>query len=361
MFTPKPKRNPDGTTQLERHRWSWRHAAWRAYAQKLARSKGPIFVGPWRGEIGFEALYWIPFVDQFVERYGIDRERLIPISRGGAAGWYGCPSGFELYGMRTPQQVRVQMRLDVQRTGMLKQTSVTDFDRAIYRDAADTLKLSRYHVLHPAWMYHTLADFWTGHRGIEWLGPRVQFRTLPTPTLPDDVKLPQHFVAVKFYSRMTFPGNHKQIPKFIAATLEQLASESEIVLLDPPQFVDDHADLTKHIHGPRVHHLTDFLNVTPENNLIVQSAVLGRAMGFVGTYGGFAQLALRMAKPSVSFYHEWGNVTSIAHKSLADALSLRMGIPSLVIRIAELPMLSTVLPAVSIPEPVSSPLALQTA
>lgn len=363
MFRRRPVKNPDGTTPLARHRWSWRRSAWSAYARYLAQSTHPILIGPWRGEIGFESLYWIPWIEQFAHDYKIAPERLLPISRGGAAAWYGMPHGLELLAMRDAQALRVQSRVEVARTGMFKQIAVNDFDRGIIRDASDTARAelgtkTRCHAIHPAWMYHSLASFWTGHKGIEWIGPKLRMRTIVTPDLPEGMTLPKHFVAVKFYSRLTFPGQHKFVHKFLDACLQQLASECDVILLDPKQHMDDHADLTRGYKGSRLHHVDDLMELTPENNLLAQSAILGRSMGFVGTYGGFAQLALRMGKPSTSFYLEWGHATSIAHRALADALSIRTGIPSLVIRLAELPMLSSVLPQSTMPEPVQSPLAL---
>jgi hypothetical protein len=350
MFNRLPARNPDGTTPLPRHRASWRRTLWPAYARYLARSKDPILVGPWRGEIGFEALYWIPWVEQFAHDYGIAPERLIPISRGGAAIWYGMPHGFELLEMRTPQQIRLQVRIDVAKTGMFKQNAPTAFDRAIVTDAAETLKLKKYHVIHPAWMYHSLADFWTGHRGIEWIGPQLRMRTIEAPPLPDGMTLPKHFIAVKFYSRLTFPGSHKFVHKFLDAAMAQMSQDAELIVLDAKQHLDDHSELTRGYRGARIHHLDDLMEITPANNLLAQSAILGRSMGFVGTYGGFAQLALRMGKPSTSFYLDWGHATSVAHRALADVLSIRTGIPSIVIKLSELPMLSTVLPQSTVPE-----------
>ena len=55
----------------------------------LAGEGGPILAGPWLGEVGFELLYWIPFLRWFAERYGVSPDRLIAVSRGGsAAAWY---------------------------------------------------------------------------------------------------------------------------------------------------------------------------------------------------------------------------------------------------------------------------------
>jgi len=57
--------------------------------EPLLRHDRPIIVGPWTGEVGFELLYWVPFVRWVVARYGLDPSRLTVVSRGGAASWYG--------------------------------------------------------------------------------------------------------------------------------------------------------------------------------------------------------------------------------------------------------------------------------
>ena len=54
----------------------------------------PILVGPWLGEVGFELLYWIPFLRWFAECYAVPPERIIAVSRGGAAAaWYTSFAG----------------------------------------------------------------------------------------------------------------------------------------------------------------------------------------------------------------------------------------------------------------------------
>jgi hypothetical protein len=144
-------------TLLPTHRYSWRRAAWPAYVELLKRSDWPILVGPWRGEIGFEVLYWIPLI-RWLMKAGIAKERIMPITRSGAGAWYGVPQGLELYALRDPQACRVETRLQFNQTGMIKQLDISPFDRDVLRDAAETLKLGRkYHVVHPVWMYHVLA------------------------------------------------------------------------------------------------------------------------------------------------------------------------------------------------------------
>jgi hypothetical protein len=76
--------------------------------------------------------------------------------------------------------------------------------------------------------------------------------------------------------------------------------------------------------------------MTPEDNLAVQTAVVGNAEAFVGTYGGYAYLAPFLSVPSLSFsvdrdkthswHHElaqrvfegpeWGDFVTLRHSDL---------------------------------------------
>ena len=122
-------------------------------------------------------------------------ERLIPIARSGSACWYEVPQGLELYAMRTPQELRIHNREQSMRWGQLKQTHVTAWDRVVMRDAAQTMRLSSYHTLHPAWMYHFLAPYWTGRAGPTWLIKRVAYPTIQAPPLPQGLTLPEPFIC----------------------------------------------------------------------------------------------------------------------------------------------------------------------
>src|SRR5665648_81960 len=46
-----------------------------------AEDTRPIVVGPWLMEIGFELLYWIPYLRAQLARLGIPKERVIAVSR----------------------------------------------------------------------------------------------------------------------------------------------------------------------------------------------------------------------------------------------------------------------------------------
>jgi hypothetical protein len=183
---------------------------------------------------------------------------------------------------------------------------------------------ARYHILHPAWMYWALDPFWSEDRGLKYLLSMTDYTPLPKPIVSTDgIVLPERYVAVKFYRREpTFPIQH-DTAAFVQHVVSLIAQQTHVVLLNSGHAGDDHADLT--LSGPNIHTLP---KVPPEQNLALQAAVLGKATAFVGTYGGVAQLALRMGVPSVSFWTQFGG-TACAHLSLSNFLSQRTGVPFL--------------------------------
>src|SRR5687767_12921897 len=55
---------------------------------QIAASGRPVLIGPWTGEVGFELLYWIPFVRWIRAHWNLAPEREVIVSRGGVASWY---------------------------------------------------------------------------------------------------------------------------------------------------------------------------------------------------------------------------------------------------------------------------------
>ena len=52
--------------------------------------KRPVIVGPWTGEVGFELIYWMPFVRWVAAaRIGFRPSGCWVVSRGGTRSWYG--------------------------------------------------------------------------------------------------------------------------------------------------------------------------------------------------------------------------------------------------------------------------------
>jgi len=56
--------------------------------ENAVAGSAPIVVGPWLSEVGYEVLYWIPFLRWVTAAYRIPTSRIVVMSRGGTASWY---------------------------------------------------------------------------------------------------------------------------------------------------------------------------------------------------------------------------------------------------------------------------------
>jgi hypothetical protein len=316
-----------------------RRLAVRAVLTRLALDHRPVLVGPWRSEVGFEALYWIPFLKWCCDQVPSLRERAIIVTRGGAGCLYGVPPerAVDLYALRDVRDVAKENIYQALATKMQKQMVVTSWDRAVMNDAAAQLGLTRYHVLHPAWMYWALEPFWNEDRGLKYLASMTDYDPIPKMARPNG--LPSAYVAVKFYGRATWPHPHPLTADFAAKMTGTIAAQTPVVLLNSGHAGDEHTDLV--VSGPNVYALPA---VKPEKNLTQQIAVLSHATAFVGTYGGTAQLALRLGIPSASFWTHFGG-TAWAHHSVSGWLSQASQVPFLTGSVGDLHLWKQVLVA----------------
>ncbi|MGE0444495.1 MAG: hypothetical protein AB7P99_04650 [Vicinamibacterales bacterium] len=298
--------------------------AFRAHMRRLALSKRPILVGPYRSELGFEALYWLPFLRKAITRYGINPERLITVTRGGAGVLYGVKS-VDLYSLRTVEQIRLENAYDHERTKLQKQMDVTAWDRTVLKEAAERAlgRGTRYHVLHPSWMYRLLSPWWDGQQGPQFLDGWADYQPLPKPNRPPIPGLPQTYVAMKWYDRVTWPCADPRVQSWMSEIVSTVGAQTPIVVLHGTEAADDHADV-------RIKHPAVFVPPVPDpkDNLAQQLRILAHAQAFIGTYGGLAQTALRLGVPSVSFWREFGG-TADAHLQLSGALARKTGTPFL--------------------------------
>ncbi|HEY9465731.1 MAG TPA: hypothetical protein VIR54_21700 [Vicinamibacterales bacterium] len=268
----------------------------------LGRSGKPIILGPWLSETGFELLYWIPFL-AWAKAYGnFDPDRLIVVSRGGAAPWYRhiTPHYEEIFSFFTPDEFRVaNERRIVEQGGRQKHIEVTSFDREILARVQAKRGLSGAELLHPSQMYQLFDNFWLQRTPVTLIEAFSVFSPLPAPP-PSGIlaQLPEHYVAAKFYGNVALPPTPEN-RQFVTSYLADLASRVDVVLLNTAQRFDDHDDFPPSLRGKL--HSIDHL-MTPENNLAVQTEVIRGSRGFVGTYGGFSYLAPLCGTNTLAFY-----------------------------------------------------------
>ena len=271
-----------------------------SHIRKVASGDAPIIVGPWISEVGYEVLYWVPFLRWFQDRYGISPARIVAVSRGGVDWWYsGIASRyvdvFEIY-----LAAEFARQAEARRSaGDQKQLEPSAWDRDIVLDVRRRVGLTDAHVLHPGLMYRLFRGVWHGDRALDFLFTHTDYDrpAAPAPS-PEDHWLPPTFAAVKFYTGPAMPDT-PHTRAHLRKAVAQLAERMPVVSLDTGLGLDEHRDYL--FDGlPNVLDLRD--RMIPATNLTVQSRVMARASLFVGTCGSLAWLAPMLGVPTVAVY-----------------------------------------------------------
>ena len=281
-------------------------AEWRVLLDiaQVARGRDPIVVGPWLSEVGYEALYWIPFLRWFKDRYRIDDERLVAISRGGAAAWYAdvTPRYVEILDQMAPAAfaARNDARRADDESGGQKHFGLGALDDELLDGVRRRIGADRVQVCHPSLMYRLFRQFWFGNRALDVVTTHTRHARVRPGMLADLSALPRGFTAVKFYTGAAIPdtaANRAMLRDIVV----RLAGEAPVVLLDTGLALDEHEDYP--FGGiPNVTSLRGLL--TPQNNLGVQTQVIAAAAQYVGTCGSLAWLAPLLGVPTVAVYAE---------------------------------------------------------
>jgi hypothetical protein len=292
----------------------------------LASGDGPIVVGPWLGEVGFELLYWVPFVAWFAEHFTVDRRRLFVIARGGTAAWYASFADHyhDVLDYVSPEAFREYHEARVREIGEQKQSRITEFERKLVAEMlADMRCGGAARLLHPSAMYRLFAPFWWGHVGESWVHRRARYRRHHAVDRSDLPHLPPSYCAVKFYFNACFPDTVAN-RAFVRDVVAQLARTGPVVSLSAETMLDDHRACG--VAGPGVIELS---GVTPAaSNLQVQSTVVAHARAFVGTYGGFAYLAPFYGVPAKVYFSDASGFAS-SHLRMAYSAFATVGVADL--------------------------------
>ena len=258
---------------------------------------GRLFVGPWTSEVGFELIYWLPFLAWLRERYDVPAERLVAVTRGGAGVWYGDVVGekAELFDLVDPETFRARSAERWRDVGGQKQIFLDEWESDLLARLRARGVEAGQGVLHPYLMYALFWAVWQGKAPASLVGKYSRYAALPRP--PDQaLELPDDFVAMRFYFRPSFPDTVDN-RRLIAGLVERITSKRPVVLLNPRLEIDDHSDWLP-AGGEGVLGLGAAM--TPSNNLAVQSAAIAQSRAFIGTYGGLSYLAPLYGKPSLA-------------------------------------------------------------
>jgi hypothetical protein len=281
----------------------------------LARGEEPLVAGPWLGEVGFELLYWVPFLAWFSERFNVAPDRMIVMSRGGTRDWYrGVAARYrDVLDQTSADEFRDRNAARFSELGEQKQTQVTLFEWDLLRSVMASDGVTRNRVLHPSLMYALLRPYWWGHSGLDWVDRHTRYRCFP---MPESIKgldgLPGEYTAVKFYYSESFPATTAN-REFAKSVIARLRAQGPVVSLSTGLALDDHQGWEDEESLASYGIQTD---LSPAGNLALQSAVVARARSWAGTYGGFAYLAPFYGVRAEAYFSEPGGFSPL-HLDLA--------------------------------------------
>jgi hypothetical protein len=269
---------------------------------RIAHGTAPIIVGPWLAEVGYEVLYWIPFLRWFQDAHGVTKDRILVISRGGMESAYAGVAGryVDLFDLTTPAELaaRNRQRRTADEGGGQKQSASGALDDELLGIVRTRFGLAGARVCHPSTMFRLFREVWHGNLPMDLMWRRTRYAVAGPVAAPADLPIPKDFIAVKLYS-----GPALSMSDPTCETLRQLvartAAIAPVVLLDVDLGLDEHQDLR----------LDDLPGVTSarslmdaRTNLAVQLALISRARFFLSTCGGLAWLAPFLGVPTVAVY-----------------------------------------------------------
>lgn len=264
-------------------------------ALEAVRAGGDVIVGPWTGEVGFELMYWIPFLG-WLAGQGLSGERVVVVSRGGAGLWYRHLTSryVDILDLMTPEEFRERT------AGKKKQYDHRrSLDVELVEKTRERLGLGDGPVVHPSVMFRLFSGLWRRRAGVDLVESFTSFRPLTRPaSIERPSGLPADYVVAKFYFSKAFPENSAN-RAFVADMVRTVSRQVPVVLLSTAVRLDEHQDY----HGTSSSGL--FVVDTherPEQNLQRQTELIAMARGFIGTYGGFSYLAPFYGVPSLSFF-----------------------------------------------------------
>ena len=275
--------------------------------RRAAQRPGKLLVGPWLSEVGFEILYWIPLLNWLADRYGLEPERLVALTRGGAGSWYAdlCGSTVDVFEFYAPEEIKAWHTRQLAETRSQKQMTLGSLDREILERVRQRLGEEPGAVLHPSLMYNLLRAFWARRRPITFVERHTAFKPLPHARLAGRTAaalegLPDEYVAVKAYFSSCFPDSEAN-RAWLTDLLGWLSRAGLVVLLSTGLDLDDHPDYSDSRDGNVI---TLEEHMTATDNLVVQTRVIQGARALFATYGGFSYLGPFLGVTSYSFYSE---------------------------------------------------------
>ena len=271
----------------------------------ISSSPDLIICGPWLSEIGFELLYWIPFLNKKLQGY--ENIKKVIISRGGVTDWYKHLSKveyIELNSTKYDENLKSYKNLKLKERSQ-KQTYITSFEKKIIENSIKDMNINnkKIHIIHPSEFFNLFRPYFLDqskiNEFINFLYPKSYESIDKFKNYLNSDLIKEGFISMKIYSSSNFlntlPYTNIQTFNFINQIIEDLLDKYNLILLNFDSN-DDHEqikiDLSKFKNKKyKIYFINNiFKNINYENNIDIQNFIISNSKFFIGTYGGFSYL-----------------------------------------------------------------------
>jgi hypothetical protein len=256
--------------------------------RKLAGNRAGVAVvaGPWLGDEIGELLYWIPFLRWAQTAHSGLRGRLFVACRAASAPWYAGIGS---------RQVILEELVPPQRLATLAGgLDEGNLQGPLREDVARLLDLGSraFRVLPPGPLAAARVELARQDPGERVERRLLEFAPLAAAELPAELELPDHFFAVRFAFDAVYPDS-KENSEFALQSLAALTEAGPVVVLDPPDPLRPELEAFAEAGG---------VYLLEPVGAELETAVLARARGFLGSYGASAYVAALLGVSAVGLY-----------------------------------------------------------
>jgi hypothetical protein len=287
---------------------SWKKARRKIHRNFTGRaSHEDLVLAPWLGEIGYEILYWIPFLNRMVESGAIHKSQLTVVSRGGVREWYkGISENYvEIYEYFTPEELNNLKSERYEKAGTQKLIGQDNSveDKILARITRET-SLSK-NIYYPSEFFNAM------HPLFSRLGKAAPFRMASDMLLHKQIGSSESnlkqlvpsgkYICVNLYLRPSFSPSPTEYA-ILVASIDTLARKlgATVIELNSGDGLDpEHENIsgnTNWINSQSIY------KSNPSNNLEWQSALISSSMLYIGTYGGPSYIPLLYNVSTIALY-----------------------------------------------------------
>ncbi len=274
------------------------------FFKRLSETNKKIIIGPYLSDIGFEILYWIPFVRWIMKEFNVKKENTIVISRYGTRVWYSdiTKDYVDILELMDEPEFEKEQAIRIKTAGNIKQFTVSEFEKNIINEVLDNKNMGDYELLHPSTMYKLFTSVWNQTFPINYILDHLEFKNItdkPDTAVSLPCHLPQEFIAVRLDNTAYIPAT-PQTTYMVKLLVEKIADRMPVVLLNNGIEVDFHKEWAIDFDHENIFKITG--QTDRRQHFFLQTQIMQKASGFFGTHGGASYLAALCDIPSLTFY-----------------------------------------------------------